>query len=342
MDKEKINKFKELIDQANRIVIIQADNPDGDSLGSSIALEQILTTMGKDVYMYCSVDVPTYLRYIPAWSRVQKELPAHFDLSIIVDTSTITLLDNLDSTYLAQLRSKPCIMLDHHISDATIDFASVYLNNETVSTGELIYNIASEHNLEMNKEALEAVMVTIQSDSLGLTTPNVTPAAIRVVAELVEKGVSISELEEKRRETFKKTLELTQYKGRLLERIETYLDDQLAILVIPFDEIVKFSPLYNPPMLVMEDMRLIEGNKIVVAIKLYNDGRILGKVRSQNGYPIAEKLASTFGGGGHDYSSGFKTYDYNNVEELKRQIISKTNELLEEEKKKNEVIQYTN
>lgn len=342
MEENKIHKFKEIIDNASRIVIIQADNPDGDSLGSSIALEQILTTLGKDVYMYCSVDIPTYLRYIPAWSRVQKELPNNFDLSIIVDTSTITLLDNLDPLKLNQIKSNPCIMLDHHVSDASIDFASLYINNETVSTSELIYNISKELNLELNNEALESILIAILSDSLGLTTPNVTPACIRTVAEIVEAGISISELEEKRRETYKKSVDLTKYKGRLLERIETYLDDQLAMLTIPYDEIVRFSPHYNPPMLVMEDMRLIEGNKIVIALKQYNDGRILGKIRSNSGWPIAEKLAANFGGGGHDYSSGFKTYDYPDINELKRQIISKTNELLEEEKKKNEVIQYPN
>ncbi len=342
MDKTKLDKFKNLIDNADKIVIIQADNPDGDSLGSSIALEQILTNLGKDAYMYCSVDVPTYLRYIPAWSRVQKELPHDFDLGIIVDTSTMTLLENMDSMKMAQIKSKPSIMLDHHVSDATIDFTSLYINEGTVSTGELIFDIAKHLGYEMNMEAKEAIMTTILSDSLGLTTPNVKSSAIRVVAELVDMGVSISTLEDKRRETYRKSLDLIHYKGRLLERIETYLDNQLAMVTITYDEIIKFSPLYNPPMLIMEDMRLIEGNKIIVALKTYNDGRILGKVRSQNGCPIAEKLASSFGGGGHDYSSGFKTYDYKDVNDLKREIISKTNELLEEERKKNEIIQYPN
>lgn len=342
MDKTKLNKFKKIIDEAKKIVIIQADNPDGDSLGSSIALEQILTKVGKDVYMYCSVDVPTYLRYITAWSRVQKELPLDFDLSIIVDTSTMTLLENMDSIKMASIKSRPSIMLDHHVSDATIDFTSLYINEKTVSTGELIFNIAKHLGYELNMEAKEAIMTTILSDSLGLTTPNVTSDAIRVVAELVDLGVSISDLEEKRRETYKKNLDLTHYKGRLLERIETYLDSQLAMVNITYDEIIRFSPLYNPPMLIMEDMRLLEGNKVVVAIKTYNDGRILGKIRTQNGCPIAEKLASNFGGGGHDYSSGFKTYDYKDLNVLKKEIIQKTNELLEEEKKKNEIIQYSN
>jgi len=87
---EKIQKF---VQQAQKIVIVQADNPDADSLGSSLALEHILGDLGKDVYLYSGVDVPTYLRYLSGWDRVFSEFPSTFDLSIIVDASTYTLFD---------------------------------------------------------------------------------------------------------------------------------------------------------------------------------------------------------------------------------------------------------
>lgn len=53
-----------LINDAKKIIVIQAENPDGDSVGSSIALEEILCDLDKDVIMYCPVDIPKYLRYI--------------------------------------------------------------------------------------------------------------------------------------------------------------------------------------------------------------------------------------------------------------------------------------
>src|ERR1700712_1833431 len=88
---ENAEKIAGLIGDAQKIVVVQADNPDADSLGSALALEHILGDMGKSVALYCGVDTPGYLRYIAGWDRVLSELPSSFDLSIIVDASTYTL-----------------------------------------------------------------------------------------------------------------------------------------------------------------------------------------------------------------------------------------------------------
>src|SRR5690606_34363170 len=82
----------QLISEAKKIVIIQAENPDGDSLGSSIALEEILSDAGKEVVMYCAIDIPKYLRYINGWDRVVKDWPKGQDAAIIVDTSSEALM----------------------------------------------------------------------------------------------------------------------------------------------------------------------------------------------------------------------------------------------------------
>src|SRR5688500_3666225 len=86
-------EVKQLVDAAHNIVIIQAENPDGDSLGSALALEAIFSDMGKNVFLYCPVEVPKYLRYTKGWDRVVSDFPKGFDLSVIVDTASATLLD---------------------------------------------------------------------------------------------------------------------------------------------------------------------------------------------------------------------------------------------------------
>src|SRR5579862_1153404 len=90
------DKIQAAIQAAHKIVVVQADNPDADSLASSLALEEILGDLGKDVALYCGVDIPSYLQYLKGSSRVVKELPNQFDLSIIVDTSSEALLEQLN------------------------------------------------------------------------------------------------------------------------------------------------------------------------------------------------------------------------------------------------------
>src|SRR4051794_28095017 len=135
------DQIKQIVDSAHKILIIQADNPDGDSLGSALALEHILGDMGKEPYLYCAVDMPTYLRYMNGWDRIQNDVPNDFDASIIVDASTMTLFERLvQSGQHGKLSTKPCVVLDHHQTvENPVPFASVVINDHTrASAGELI------------------------------------------------------------------------------------------------------------------------------------------------------------------------------------------------------------
>lgn len=324
-----MSKLTELLDSAQKIVIIQADNPDGDSLASSLALEQILGDMGKEPYMYCGTDIPTYLRYLEGWDRVATELPPKFDLSIIVDCSADSLLENMNkSGQRAWVVGKPCILIDHHAVDVTIPYATEVINRDTVSTGELIYELAAENNWPLNHEALTFIAVSIMADSRGLTTDKTTARSIHIIAELVEKGVSIPELEAARRKTMLRASELVHYKGELLKRIEYFEQDKIAIIAIPWPEIEQYSHAYNPTMLVMEDIMLTTGTQIALGFKLYPDGRVTAKLRANYGAPIANELAAHFGGGGHAYAAGFKVKDGRKYTEIKAEAIRFATELL--------------
>lgn len=338
-------KIQSLLAKAERVLIVQADNPDGDSLGSALALEHILGDMGKKTYLYCGSDIPSYLTYLPGWDRVNKDLPSQFDLSIIVDTSADSLLDNLNGNgQRGWLAAKPCIVIDHHAVEATIDYADVMCNHIAVATGEVIYELAKQLDWPLNKDAKEMIVTAIMADSLGLTTEATTGRSIHIVAELVDGGVSVAALEERRRSMMRKSPDLTRYKGELLQRIEYSANDRIATVTIPWEEIQEYSPHYNPSMLVMEDMRLTTNTRIAIAFKLYSDGHVTTKIRANLGSPIAGKLAEHFGGGGHAYSSGFKTDTKGRpFNEIKSECIMFATELLDklEQEQSDETLQHT-
>jgi phosphoesterase RecJ-like protein len=150
------------------------------------------------------------------------------------------------------------------------------------------------------------------------------------VAELVEGGVKLAQLENARRETMRREPELIHYKGRLLERVEFFDNDRIAVIVIPWEEIEKYSALYNPPMLVIDDMRLGKNTDVAIAFKLYPEGKITAKIRCNYGQGIAGKLAEHFGGGGHSYAAGFKLVDGQVIEEVKSETVKQAARLLDE------------
>lgn len=327
---DQYREIAQALKEATNILIIQPDIPDGDSLGSSIALEQICYLMNKNTTMICGTTMATYLSYIDGWDRVGRYENTSFDLSIIVDTSSKSLLANLfKQVTLSTLAKHPIIIIDHHQTEATIDFASILLNNPSaVSTTEVIYELATSSGWRNTLSGQTAITAGILSDSLGLTTPNTTARSIHILGELVESGVLLTKLEEARRDNMRKSPEIVHYKGDLLTRIEYFNESQIAILVIPWEEIERYSPSYNPAILALEDMRLTTNTIVAIVLKQYLDGRITAKIRSNYGSPIAAKLAEFFGGGGHEYASGFKLTDGKDISELKSEIIKKATELI--------------
>ena len=301
----------ELIKDAQHIVVVQAENPDGDSLGSSLALEELLSDAGKDVTLYCAIDIPKYMQYIQGWDRVVKDWPKKADMAIIVDTSSEALLIKALKTPGVRhfFESHPTVILDHHQSEeGDLPFETTKLIIPTaVATGEIIYNMAIEAGWSINPQAAEVMFISIQADSLGLTTQNTSAESYRVAAELVALGAVPAVIEGRRREYMKKPADILAYKGRLIERVEYFLDGKLATVHIPWSEIEEFSDRYNPSVLVLDEMRLVDTVQIAVAIKSYPDGKATGKIRAN--IPIGNTVAGYFGGGGHEYASGFKIYE---------------------------------
>jgi phosphoesterase RecJ-like protein len=325
------DRIKSLIEGAQSIVIIQADNPDADSLGSALALEHIIGELGKEPQLYCGVHIPDYLHYLEGWDRVENELPGQFDLSIIVDTSADSLFGAMTAESSKQrLATKPCIILDHHPVELTIPFATVVCNPSAVATGEVIYELAGQLGWPLPAAARNMLTTSILADSMGLTTEATSARSIHIVAELVEQGVIIPALEQKRRELMRKSPELLTYKGQLLQRVAFESEGRIATVVIPWDEIERYSYLYNPSMLVLDDMRSVTNVGVAVAFKVYNDGKITAKIRANYGFPVAGELASRFGGGGHTYASGFKITDGRSLEDVKASCIQAAAELLDD------------
>lgn len=319
----------ELFKAHQKFVIIQAENPDGDSLGSSLALEELLSEAGKDVKLYCAIDIPKYMRYIKGWDRVEKDWPTDREVAVIVDTQAEALIQQALATPGVRhfLETHPVIVLDHHETEGDLPFTtSTLVDSSAVATSELLYRLAKEAGWTITPEAAESMFISIQADSLGLTTPSTTSHSYQVAADLVHLGANPAEIENRRREYMKKPADILKYKGELIERIEYHLDGKLATVHIPWGDIQEYSDRYNPSVLVLEEMRMVEGVEVAVAIKTYPDGKVTGKIRVNR--PIADMVAGYFGGGGHAYAAGFKVFE--SYDTIIKELVTATDKALNE------------
>jgi phosphoesterase RecJ-like protein len=319
-----------LINEASKIIVIQAENPDADSLASSLALEEILGDIGKQIYMYCPVNIPKYLRYLEGWDRVEIVIKPDFDLAILVDASTQPLLERvLSPENIKQLSKHAFIVIDHHTTAIDLPLDVVDATDKTaISTGQVIYDMAEMTGWNISVQAAGMLATSIMADSLGLSSDKTTAKSIHILGNLVEKGVNMAELDAKRRLFMKKDLEIFRYKGRLFDRVEITGKGKIAMITIPWEEIQEYSDQYNPSMLIIDEMRLIEGVDLAVAFKTYPDGKITCKLRANDGGQITDKLAEHFGGGGHPFTAGFKVRDMP-FDVLKTEFVSVAMQLLD-------------
>lgn len=326
------DKAIQLINKAKKIVIIQPENPDGDSLGSALALEDILGGVGKEVSLYCDIEMPKYLRYFKGWDRVSGEFDTNSDMAIILDTSSETLIGKAYEIAGVRhfLETHPVVVVDHHHEmESSLGFDHDLLMEEVVATGQIVHKLASQAGWNISSQAAESLLGAIMADSLGFSVQGVTSETFSVASDLLNKGAKVADIESRRRELMKKSAEILEYKGKLIERIEYYLDGKLALIHIPWEDIQAYSDQYNPSVLVLEEMRMVEGVEIAVAIKTYPDGKLTGKIRSNR--PVAADIAGYFGGGGHLYASGFRVHE--DYDTILKELIEAVFKALEESSK---------
>jgi phosphoesterase RecJ-like protein len=291
--------------------------------------------------------MPSYLHYLEGWDRVSNDLPKQFDLSIIVDASTMSLFEKLQTNnQMGWIAAKPCIVLDHHRTvEKPLTFAKLTICDSSISsTGELVYLLAKQLNWPLNHDASKCLLAAILGDTQGLSNELATAETHRVVANLIESGVSRPALEEKRREFGKMPALIFKYKARLIDRTELSSEGRIAHVSIPQNEINEFSPLYNPAPLIQNDMLQTAGVAIAIVFKYYSDGHVTAAIRSNLGFALADVLAKKMGGGGHPHASGFRVADGRTIDQVKQTCLELCAQLidnLEKENSAHETIQHT-
>lgn len=325
-------KLKQLVDSAETILVLQPEKPDTDSLGTSLALEQMLGDLGKEVIMYCQDEVPSYIRILDGWDRVVHDMPAKFDFTILVDCGGPQQIQRTLDKHQAQLTSKPFVILDHHANRSPMPFETIdVIDPATAATGELVVKISQKFGWKINQDAGKVIVPAIMADTLGLSTPTTTADTVQAVADMVRLGVDMTELRRRRELAEALEPEISRLKGQLLQRVEYAADGQIATVIVTPEELAKYADIHDPADLVSQEIRRIKGVQIAAVLRNYNSSVHGNKIKisMRANLPIAAKAAQHFKGGGHDQAAGC-TIEGRPVEEVKDELIRVITGLLDE------------
>lgn len=335
-----IKRLGELIGEVQTILVLQPEKPDTDSLTTSLALEQILGDIGKEVVMYCQDEVPVYIRHFAGADRVLNEFPTKFDLTILVDTGGPSMISRTLDQYQVQLTKKPFVIVDHHPTREAMPFDTInVVDDKATSTCELVFEIAKQLDYTVNKDAASLMVPGILADTRNLSIQTVGAKEFRLVADLIELGANVFETHESYRKINAISLDLVKLKGRLLSRVESFADGKIAYISITPEELKNYADIHDPVDLVIYEMQRAEGVEVAVAMREYHGDAIGIKIKTSTraNMPVAAKTCQQFGGGGHARAAGCQ-FNEVKLEDAKKQFIEALTANIKEYENTNEAI----
>jgi phosphoesterase RecJ-like protein len=293
---------------ADKLLLTTHENPDGDALGSLLAMHWILEQLGKQSVMYMSPDeFPLPWEY-RAWTfdGIAGAPPAD------VAERTIVFLDcgNIDRMPVDFLQQDGLHILniDHHHDNTR--FGTVNLvAPEASCTAEIVYRLAKDLGVEITPPIADALYTGLVTDTGKFMYENTSPEAHRMAAELIEAGVEPHEVHRRLYEDLPfRRLQLLQ---RALASVERYDEGTITVAHLVKDDYAATGATEQDSEGVVDHMRAVEGTAVAVLVReLLSEGRDgLRKVslRATDGRVDVSRLARDFGGGGHPQAAGFST-----------------------------------
>jgi bifunctional oligoribonuclease and PAP phosphatase NrnA len=294
---------------ADKLLLTTHENPDGDALGSLLAMHDILTQLGKDAVMYMSPDefpLPWEYRWLPLDDGLVMTPPDD------VAERTIVFLDcgNIDRMPVDFLQADGLHVLniDHHHDNTR--FGTVNLVCPVASsTAEMVWRLSKELDVEITLKIAHALYVGLVTDTGRFMYENTTPVAHRMAAELIDAGVDPHWVYRQLYEELPfRRLQLLQ---RALSSVERHDNGSLTVAHLTKGDYEDTGALETDSEGVVDHMRAVEGTRVAVLVRelLADDREGMRKVslRATDGSVDVSRLARSFGGGGHPQAAGFST-----------------------------------
>jgi len=296
------------IQESNNIVLISHVNPDGDALGSSLSMYNILKNMGKNVTIVNMTDLVSYLNFLPNYDKVKKTLPKKIDLMISFDCGSFDRLG---------IDEKPqfLINIDHHVSNT--NYGDINLIENAASTSQVVFNILSENNVEIDKDSAICIYTALVTDTGNFQYESVTSEVFRVASELVKCGVEPQFISKMLYE--RDRLSRLRFLAKALDTLELHLEGKVGIVEVTNELMAKTGAIKDDTDGLVNMVRKLETVEVAMMLREEENGDIKVSMRSKNYVDVSE-IAVKYGGGGHIRASGV-TLSNKTFNEIKNMLL---------------------
>ena len=309
--KELSNKFKELINNSSNIVITTHKGPDGDAIGSSLALYHLLIKLNKKVSVITPDNFPKNLKWINGCNKIIEfdsdnlkaiKITKNADLIIMLDFNTLDRLHNF-KPYISKSNAIK-VLIDHH-QDPDLEIADlIFSNTNCSSTAELLFLIFNlmNFNTKITKDIAESLYTGIMTDTGSFRFPSTSSLTHEIISKLINKGARNARIYDKiYNSSSENRIKLLGY--CLNEKLIIYKNHRSAIFSLSQKELNKFNFEKGDTEGIINYALTIK-DIIFAAFIVEREGVVKLSLRSRGNFKVNEVAKKYFNGGGHINAAG--------------------------------------
>jgi bifunctional oligoribonuclease and PAP phosphatase NrnA len=304
-----LNKFSQefhtlnyVIHESEEILLFAHSRPDGDSIGSVLALREYIIALGKHVDIACLDPYPEYLLPI---APDHFQYPAHLDLSSYKLVIACDSVERGFNKIKDQFKEEQVVAIIDHHPDITIRGDINIIDACYCSVCEIIYNFLMFNKVPINRNMATYLMLGILSDTGSFQHSNTTPKVLEIASDLMKRGARISKIVET---TFtNKDICTLRLWGRAFEKAKIFSETGMIMSVITNTDLIECQASNEDIAQVASILNTVPGTKFSLILSERGDGIVKGSLRSEEYKGVdVSKIAAQFGGGGHKLASGFE------------------------------------
>jgi bifunctional oligoribonuclease and PAP phosphatase NrnA len=317
--------MKTIIDQLNRkqkFLIASHSFPDGDAIGSLLALGLALKAMGKQVCFYNQSPIPAVYRFLPSVAVVQQQIApeAHFDAAVLLDCGDI---DRIGPAVDAVARMPLLINIDHHVTNTRFGHLQ-WVDVDACATAEMIYRLIDALPVQIDRAIATAIYTGILTDTGSFRFSNTNHAAFIICAEMIARGANAYEVARHVYGTY--SLGRIKLLNLALDSLEISTNGKMSVMTLTQRMLRETRTQSEDIDGIINYARRIQDVKVAALIHELSSGAGLPRGHRQfhvslrsDGSVDVSGIAAGYGGGGHVSAAGFSAET--SLNELKARLM---------------------
>jgi len=291
-----LSQVVQLIEQKYRFMITSHIRPDGDGLGSGLALYWMLRSLGKHVDVVLRDRVPPSYMVLPGTDLVlvQDDVTEDYDAAFIIECSDV------ERPGLPSLKDQFVVNIDHH--STTMPFGDInWIDPTAAAVGEMIYNLSKALGIEVTKEIAECIYTALLTDTGSFHFSNTTERTLKIASELVRRGVEPARISQAL--FYSHSFSKIKLLGLVLSGIERDESGRVAWIKLDRETMYEADACDEDADGIVNHALSVGEVEAVAFFKELEPDVYRVSLRSKGKNNVA-KVAETFGGGGHRNAAG--------------------------------------